>query len=42
MTVLSEAMKHCIETDWSEGNAFLMEQKHNTFSEKTFEFDLDF
>ena len=42
MTVLSEAMEHCIETDWSEGNAFLMEQKHNTFSEKTFEFDLDF
>lgn len=40
--MLSEAMEHCIETDWSEGNAFLMEQKHNIFSEKTFEFDLDF
>lgn len=42
MAVLSAAMDKCIEKDWSEGNAFLIEQKHNSFSAKTFDFDLDF
>ena len=41
MPALSAAMDECIEKDWSEGNAFLMEQKHKTFSAKTFDFDLD-
>ena len=42
MVLLSDAIDKCIENDWSEGNAFLIEQKHNTFSAKTFDFDLDF
>lgn len=41
-TVLSAAIDLCIEKEWGEGNAFLIEVKHKTFSEKTFDFDLDF
>lgn len=39
---LSAAMDLCIEKEWSEGNAFLIEAKHQTFTKKTFDFDLDF
>ena len=39
---LSTAIDLCIEKEWSEGNAFLIEAKHKTFSKKTFDFDLDF
>ena len=39
---LSAAIDLCIEKEWGEGNAFLIEEKHNTFSQKTFDFDLDF
>lgn len=41
-TVLSAAINLCIKKEWGEGNAFLIEAKHKTFSEKTFDFDLDF
>lgn len=40
--VLSTAIDLCIEKEWGEGNAFLIEEKHKTFSKKTFDFDLDF
>ena len=39
---LSAAIDLCIEKEWGEGNAFLIEAKHKTFSQKTFDFDLDF
>lgn len=39
---LSTAIELCIEKEWGEGNAFLLETKHKTFSKKTFDFDLDF
>lgn len=39
---LSAAIDLCIEKEWSEGNAFLIEAKHKTFSKKTFDFDLNF
>lgn len=39
---LSAAIELCIEKEWGEGNAFLIEAKHKTFSKKTFDFDLDF
>ena len=41
-TALSTAIDLCIDKEWGEGNAFLIEAKHKTFSEKTFDFDLDF
>ena len=41
-TALSAAIDLCIEKEWGEGNAFLIEAKHKTFSQKTFDFDLDF
>lgn len=41
-TVLSDAIHLCIEQEWGEGNAFLIEEKHKTFSKKSFDFDLDF
>lgn len=41
-TALSTAINLCIEKEWGEGNAFLIEEKHKIFSEKTFDFDLDF
>ena len=40
--VLSAAIDLCIEKEWSEGNAFLIEAKHKIFSKKTFDFDLNF
>ena len=41
-SALSTAIDLCIEKEWGEGNAFLIEAKHKTFSQKTFDFDLDF
>lgn len=39
---LSTVINLCIEKEWGEGNAFLIEVKHKSFSRKTFDFDLDF
>lgn len=39
---LASAIDQCIEKEWGEGNAFLIEAKHKSFSKKTFDFDLDF
>ena len=41
-SALASAIDQCIEKEWGEGNAFLIEAKHKSFSKKTFDFDLDF
>ena len=41
-SALSAAIALCIEKEWGEGNAFLIEAKHKSFSQKTFDFNLDF